>query len=51
MMHFIKKAKQTEKDLRTRFADDKFAEWEAQVIDALDVDFSGAPRGAHNGRI
>ena len=49
MIHFITKAKQTEKDLRTRFADDKFAEWEAQVIDALDVD--GAPRGAHNGRI
>ena len=40
MMHFITKAKQTEKDLRARFADDKFAEWEAQVIDALDVDFS-----------
>lgn len=39
MIHFITKAKQTEKDLRTRFADDKFAEWEAQVIDALDVDF------------
>ena len=30
MIHFITKAKQTEKDLRTRFADDKFAEWEAQ---------------------
>lgn len=26
MMHFIEKAKQTEKDLRARFADDKFAE-------------------------
>lgn len=35
MIHFITKAKQTEKDLRTRFADDKFAEWEAQVIDAF----------------
>lgn len=47
MMHFIEKAKQTEKDLRTRFADDKFAEWEAQVIDALDVDFSLVRREVH----
>lgn len=47
MIHFIKKAKQTEKDLRTRFADDKFAEWEAQVIDALDVDFSLVRREVH----
>lgn len=47
MMHFITKAKQTEKDLRTRFADDKFAEWEAQVIDALDVDFSLVRREVH----
>ena len=47
MIHFITKAKQTEKDLRTRFADDKFAEWEAQVIDALDVDFSLVRREVH----
>ena len=47
MMHFITKAKQTEKDLRARFADDKFAEWEAQVIDALDVDFSLVRREVH----
>ena len=47
MIHFITKAKQTEKDLRARFADDKFAEWEAQVIDALDVDFSLVRREVH----
>ena len=47
MIHFITKEKQTEKDLRTRFADDKFAEWEAQVIDALDVDFSLVRREVH----
>ena len=48
MMHFIKKDKTNgKKDLRTRFADDKFAEWEAQVIDALDVDFSLVRREVH----
>lgn len=47
MIHFITKAKQTEKDLCARFADDKFAEWEAQVIDALDVDFSLVRREVH----
>lgn len=42
------KGKQAEKDLRARFADDKFAEWEAQVIDALDVDFSLVRREIHS---
>ena len=46
-MNLIEKAKQAEKDLRARFADDKFAEWEAQVIDALDVDFSLVRREVH----